>query len=340
MNDSEKNTDTNANASPGTDELEYVGFWARSTRASTTSSRTPSSCALSTAVHRRCDSPARRNRSGNRGRRMYRSTTILWLVLAAVLPMGGSARADVTVEVVDTDPAGDVVWLGRNQSYYLRLSYQSDEPVKIWARPYYRGEVVKAGSNPSRVHPAGSGEALGWFFLFEPGTRVDEVRISAGDGSLDGTPVVAVHRVQVIGTGEAASRSESSGQTPAWVDEQRALDKAALEAFDEQQRNTPISRADRLFATGFMLATLAVFVLGFVAPAWGLWRWRGGWRIAAAVPAAMMAFVVLRILVGVAIDPTSHNLWPFEILMTGGVCSGIMLVLVAARKLGGVRQET
>jgi hypothetical protein len=270
---------------------------------------------------------------------MLKATTVLLLLFGAGLATGGTAHADVTVEVVETDPAGDVVWLGRNQSYYLRLSYQSDEPVKIWARPYYRDKVVQAGSNPSRVHPAGSGEALGWFFLFEPGTRVDEVRISAGDGSIDGTRVVAVHRVQVVGTDEPASRGESSGETPGWVDGQRALDKAALEAFDEQQRNTPISRGDRLFATAFMLATLAVFVLGFVAPAWGLWRWRGGWRIAAAVPAAMMAFVVLRIIVGVTIDPTSHNLWPFEILMTGGVCSGIMLVLVAARKLAGVRQE-
>jgi hypothetical protein len=266
---------------------------------------------------------------------MSRAMTVLLLVIGAGLAIDGTARADTTVEVVETDPPGDVVWLNRNQSFYLRLSYQSDEPVKIWARPYYRGKVVQAGSNPSRTYPAGSGEALGWFFLFEPGTRVDEVRISAGDGSVDGTRVVAVYPVQVIGTGDAAA----TGETPEWVTTQRALDKAAQDAYDEQLRNTPVSRGDQLFAAGFMLATLAVFVLGFVAPAWGLWRWRGGWRIVAAIPAVMMAFVVLRIIVGVAIDPTSHNLWPFEILMTGALCLGIMLVLVAARKLAGVKQE-
>lgn len=43
----------------------------------------------------------------------------------------------------------------------------------------------------------------------------------------------------------------------------------------------------------------------------GLWRWRGGWRIAAA-PAMVMSFVVLRIVVDTARDPTSRNLWPFE----------------------------
>ena len=36
----------------------------------------------------------------------------------------------------------------------------------------------------------------------------------------------------------------------------------------------------------------------------------------------MMAFVA-RIVIGVAIDPTSHNLWPFEILMAGAMSAGV-----------------
>jgi hypothetical protein len=68
-------------------------------------------------------------------------------------------------------------------------------------------------------------------------------------------------------------------------------------------------------------------------PIWGWWRWRGGWRIAAAVPAVVMAFVVLRIVMGTAIDPTSHNLWPFEIVMWGGLSCLAMLLLGIAHKL-------
>ena len=45
-----------------------------------------------------------------------------------------------------------------------------------------------------------------------------------------------------------------------------------------------------------------------------------------------MAFVVLRILIGTAVDPTSHNLWPFEIVMAGGISSVAMVVLMIARK--------
>ena len=36
-----------------------------------------------------------------------------------------------------------------------------------------------------------------------------------------------------------------------------------------------------------------------------------------AVAVIVVAFVVLRILIDTARDPTSHNLWPFEILMVG-----------------------
>ena len=41
-----------------------------------------------------------------------------------------------------------------------------------------------------------------------------------------------------------------------------------------------------------------------------------------------MSFVVLRIIIDTARDPTSHNLWPFEIIMWGG---GIFLFMVALK---------
>jgi hypothetical protein len=47
----------------------------------------------------------------------------------------------------------------------------------------------------------------------------------------------------------------------------------------------------------------------------------------------MMAFVVLRIVVDVARDPTSHNLWPFEVLMWGAASVAIVGALALARRL-------
>jgi len=50
-----------------------------------------------------------------------------------------------------------------------------------------------------------------------------------------------------------------------------------------------------------------------------LLRWRGGWRLAAGLPLLGVAFVVLRIVLDTRRDPTSHNLWPFEIVIATAV---------------------
>ncbi|MGH8182628.1 MAG: hypothetical protein ACREPH_03100 [Rhodanobacteraceae bacterium] len=243
------------------------------------------------------------------------------------------ARAQTQVQVTETWPAGDSITLGRNQNFYLHLHYTSDQPVRIWARPYFQGEPAKAGSNPSRVYPAGSGEALGWFFL-DPGAQVDEVRISAGDGSYNRTPVVATYPVSITGGDEPAQDMTQ----PAWVGTLNALDKAAQDADYQKAMNTSTSAGDIALFSGFMLAMVAIGILSLVWPAWGLWRWRGGWRLLAAVPAAVMAFVVLRIFIDTARDPTSHNLWPFEIVMWGGLSCAGMLLLGLAHKFLAAKQ--
>ena len=259
---------------------------------------------------------------------------VAWACVAMILLAPRPAHAQTRVQVLETWPAGDEVTLHRNQDFYLRLHYSSDRAVQIWAQPYYHGQPARAGSNPSRLYPAGSGDALGWFFLFDPSARVDEVRVRAGDGSIRGTPVVVRYPVTVTGDDGSAD----SASPPAWVTQLGAADAAAQRAGGAGRTRTPAVAGDLALLGGFMLAMATLGLAGLAAPAWGLWRWRGGWRIAAAVPAAVMAFVVLRILAATAIDPTSHNLWPFEIVMWGGLSCAWMLVLAVARRLSGSTQ--
>lgn len=136
------------------------------------------------------------------------------------LTSAGIAHATTRVKVIGTFPAGDAITLGRNQNFHRHLANTSDRPVQIWARPYFAGKAANAGSNASRSYPAGSGEAMGWFFLFDPGTRVDEVRVSAGDGSTQGTQVVATYPVSVTGGEEPVQVSPP----PAWVSTLNAAD--------------------------------------------------------------------------------------------------------------------
>lgn len=256
-----------------------------------------------------------------------------WMLALAAAALAfaatGVAHATTQVEVVETFPAGDTLALAPNQTFYLRLRYTSDAPVHIWASPQFDGKEVKAGSNPSRLYPAGSGEALGWFFLLDPGTRVDAVEITAGDGTRRGTPVVASYPV-ALAAGSSAVAADTP--QPAWLTALRATDEAARRAERERAMSAPVRAGDVALFNGFMLTMLAIGLVAFAGPAWGLWRWRGAWRWVAAIPAATMAFVVLRIVVDTTRDPTSHNLWPFEILLWGTLsCAWTVAAAIAHR---------
>lgn len=245
---------------------------------------------------------------------------------------GGSALALTQVHVIETWPPGAQVQLASRQSFYLRLAYDTDVPVHLWVRPFWHGAPADAGVNTSRAY-SGRGEALAWFFFLKPDAQVDEVRITAGDGSPAGTHEVAVWRGLVSAGGTTPPAAE-----PDWLTEMQAQEKVAQRQEQLQRRPPRAAASDALWGMAFTLAVSGMFVLGVGAPAWGLWRWRGGWRLAAAVPAVLMAFVVLRIVVGVARDPTSHNLWPFEILMAGALCVVLMAVLALVRRFRGDRQ--
>ncbi|HVS77488.1 MAG TPA: hypothetical protein VHE11_11175 [Steroidobacteraceae bacterium] len=90
------------------------------------------------------------------------------------------------------------------------------------------------------------------------------------------------------------------------------------------------------YINGFTLIMLALVLAGVGVPLWSVWKWRGGWKVAAAVPAAVVVFVVLRIILDTARDPTSHNLWPFEIVMFSAGALACIGVLRAVRRLMSV----
>ena len=77
--------------------------------------------------------------------RMRLQAVVILLALVAWFGPMGSAHAGTTVRVVETWPSGDDVALGRNQSFYLRLAYDTDKPVGIWVAPYFHGKRVSVG---------------------------------------------------------------------------------------------------------------------------------------------------------------------------------------------------
>lgn len=72
-------------------------------------------------------------------------------------------------------------------------------------------------------------------------------------------------------------------------------------------------------------------------------RWRGGWRLAAALPVAVVAGWAANFAADVARDSTSHNLFPLEILIgaVGGLLYlGIVMTMRAVIQVVAGRRRT
>jgi len=249
----------------------------------------------------------------------------LFLLLALA---AGAAQADVRVRVAGTDPPADAT-LGRDQQFFVRIQFDADEPVSLWTRAYAGGKRIEQGykSNASAKW-SGSGHALGWISFDKP-LEVDEIRIVAGGGKPYREREVATLPVKLRwGHGPAA------GATAAWVPE---LQRATAAAWEAERRTAEANRGigDTVLGLVLMPLFLAVVLACVGAPVWALWKWRGGWRLAAAIPVAVMAFVIGRIIVDTSRDPTSHNLWPLEIIMSGAAGVGLIVVLALARRFTG-----
>ena len=90
------------------------------------------------------------------------------------------------------------------------------------------------------------------------------------------------------------------------------------------------------------LFTLCVLLLGIGVAALGvraLLQRRGRWGWAALAPLLLILGVVLKIVMDVRADPTSHNLWPFEVLavvVAAAVLLGVLeLIRIGISRLGG-----
>jgi hypothetical protein len=256
---------------------------------------------------------------------------ILGVIAGGMVASSAAGQATVKAEIVETDPGADAT-LGRGETFWVRIHYESAEPVKLWARPYFRGEEAPAASNPSVDH-VGSGYALGWFSFREP-AEVDEIRVSAGGGKPYREWMVASYPAKLHWTSATAGRRESA----AWVAQLRAADEAVRRATADSAMNEPVTAGDIALMRGLGLVVLAAVLGGIAAPIRAYRRWNGGWRMAAAAPLLLLCFAVVRIVIDTSIDPTSHNLWPMELGMFSLGALVITGVLALGRRVTGANR--
>lgn len=83
----------------------------------------------------------------------------------------------------------------------------------------------------------------------------------------------------------------------------------------------------------FMVGVL-LLLIGFVAAeAAALRYWQGGWQVLALVPLVIVAAVLLVVVIDSWRDPSSHNLWPFEIALWCGAGLVVLGVVAGVRAM-------
>jgi hypothetical protein len=134
-------------------------------------------------------------------------------------------------------------------------------------------------------------------------------------------------------------RSSSIGQFTPWTASSLAFVATCLAVGIPYWRlpYAQLSLPNALYGPG-----LAV---GFVAAAALCWRFGSGFRAAAIVTgAAPPAAVLARVIFETALDPTSHNLWPFEVAIAATIgllvaCAGALVGVVVRRWLPTAMRE-
>jgi hypothetical protein len=250
--------------------------------------------------------------------------TIIALALAAAAQAAEAPRA--TVSIVEVDPA-DGTTLHGSDSVYVHVHYVSDAPIKVWVRPYFQGKEVPTMSNGSFGHPAGEGEAFGWFACGQA-CQVDSIHLQVA--SMDsGYPFME----QAEPADFTWDGTPGAAHTPAaWVKPMQDEEKKRQEQAYKEQMAKPVSTGGTVLVSVFGLAVLAALAACFIWPIWGVIRWRAKWRWLAAAPLALVVLKTLGIMVDFSRDRTSHNLLPFEYLMLATLVAPYMLIVWLLRR--------
>jgi hypothetical protein len=241
------------------------------------------------------------------------------LLVAGVL-FFGAASAEVRLRVLESFPAAPAT-LGHWEQYYLRIGYVADQPIRVRVDPYFGAAEVPGMNGGSPLHAAGAGEALFWIAYTKP-ARVDRLVVYAQDEKWQGRFAELELPVALAWTGEKPATAQA---LPDWVLRLRAEREARDKLESQARMNAPAS-------WGW---TAAFFVMGwsiplyFILQAVLLWRWRGGWRLAAAIPAVPMAAVLLH---AVYAYFRGSNIFPLFLIFFCPVALAYLVVLLGVRR--------
>jgi hypothetical protein len=225
------------------------------------------------------------------------------LALAALLCAPHAvAQSPVALEVSATDPEPQAA-LQRGETFYARVAYQSDRPLRIRIQGLRQGRQVPTMTNPAPRSNPPSGETIVWLASDRPATT-DEILVTAEDEATGKVVAQVSVPVNLEWTGNPATTPR---QVADWA---RTMSQAQQQSISQDMRTYGEG--------GGLMSTLLDLVIRFslpgyiVAQIWSLRRLEGSWRKAAWVPAFVMGAALLFSLFALS---RGSNLWPIWLIL-------------------------
>jgi len=213
---------------------------------------------------------------------------------------GGAVHAGMPlVEATAASPESPAA-LAPQQALYVRVGYQSDQPLRFQAAGYFHG--IKHGRfmmNPSPAYPAGKGEAVVWLAA-DPGVQIDEVRVLVHDRNwkLIGSVPFPVQAVWHAGV--------PSAEPAAWA---KTLSYAQQHAVGQDLKQSGRT-GHVLWGTlvGWLMPLVFLSVPGYpILQIYAFFRLRGPRRLLSALPLSFMLPAYAFCLHALSRE---SNLWP------------------------------
>lgn len=252
-------------------------------------------------------------------------------VIVALLSAASVAQA-TTVQLVETHPPLPAT-LPNGHDLNLQLRVDASIAQDVFIHEVRSGGKRVAWFATSGIDPVPAGGGVAVLFTFlqpkEGDVHVDEIVVKTADAGMASTrdPAGETHVIPVDATWTAAT-SQTQLPDPSWVTDHRAQANARRAA--ARAAVPPPGPFENLLWFVGSILFLALAVGAIWLPIRWIRRWQGGWRIAAVACLVPVPLSVANITFGLMTDPTSHNLFPFEIAMAGAVAYGLMIVVCIA----------
>jgi len=255
----------------------------------------------------------------------YRVLSALAVSISLVASAWGQNQI-VQFKIVESDP-GFSGRIGLNGTLYVKLAYNSDRSVRFRIEGFAAGKKVETGAmyNPGPPYPAGEGEALVWIAYRQPAT-IDEIRITAANERWN--PLTTISTPARI----EWSAPVSTRQRTEWA-ERLSRQQQEVTSREMQKR----SEGDEWLG-GLIIILGWISILGyFVMQPWMIYRFSGGWRIAALLP--ILAVVPLFGHAMYALNMGS-NLWPIGLIFLMPIAFLYLLAILGSHYLMGRAAKT